>query len=638
VRRRHAVDNSDPLGGATLGSELDSVLRRSRGTGRPLAAADAASFDAGFERDLSAVRIHTGPEADHLCAQVEATAFTVGSDLYFGHGTYQPNSPQGRQLLAHELAHVVQGGSGPATGAHTVGCADDPAERHADQLATAALNRAGVPAPADTPKPAPPATAGSVIRRVKGGIEFTEGASMLWAYDDQPFAANVAAYRTFSVGAQQMTGFRIGAGQGFEVDNATLGAPTNEDLDVATASPNVKLTNDVESPEWIIERHHVDVPVDTMRRNLKADLGVMFDARKQLADSVNSLKTGHADEVAIAPGNVADTNAAPEVFIYDPGANRGRAQITAMYTSEDTIRRINKLNVSKYLTGTKVAEGEDLPRISGTASQTLINADIAGTTSFSTAEHLLTGLRGASLAIPLTVGGGDRLSQAQVGIVKLMVLNDALATTMERYAALVGQGAAKNSQRFFPKSRRDEYVKAIAQADLDAAEMTALENEIVRTSAADALLLFNSADPTALRTDQAFTGLPFDAAMVGMMNAKQQAADPTRGIVPNPAALLLIKTTVLGANGALLATWITRAAHAYTDLTAAATQHTFVLGLQTVGSVIETSRGFTPLAPGDRGAIYEMREREVGIDKSGWFNVGSQDEITKAIDTIFGAA
>jgi hypothetical protein len=406
---------------------------------------------------------------------------------------------------------------------------------------------------------------------------------------------------------------------------------------VAVASPNVKLTNDVESPEWIIERHQVDVPADTMKQNLKADLGVMFDARKQLVDSVNSLKTGHADEVAIAPGAVADTNAAARVFIYAPGPNRGKAQITAMYTSEDTIRRINKLNASKYLTGTKVAVGEDLPRISGTADQALINADIAGTTSFSTAERLLTGLRSASVAIPRT-GGGDRLSQDQVGIVKLMVLNDALATTMERYADTVGQGEAKNIQRFFPKSRRDEYVKAIAQADLDAPEMTALENEILRTSAADALRLFNNADPAALRTDQAFTGLAINAATLGMMVAKQQAADPSLGVVPDPAALLLIKTTVLGANGALLATWIGRAAHAYTDLTPGAAQHTFVVGLQNVGSVIETSRGFTPLAPGDRGAIYEMREREVGIDKSGWFNVGSLAEITKAIDNIFTSA
>ncbi len=548
-------------------------------------------------------------------------------------------------------------------------------------MATAALNPAGCPPEADSDVAVPasvPASA-SVIRRVKGGIEFTEDHSMLWAYDRAQFRANVARHNTFAVGNQQMSGFRIGAGRGFDVvddhntvvvDNssATLGSPTNEDIDVATVSANVKLTNDVQSAEWIIERHHVDVPSDTMVQDLKGDLGTLFAARAQLVSSVKSLQSGHAGEAAIAPAVVTDTNAAAHVFIYRPGANRGKAQITAMYTQEDTIRRINKLNSSKYLTGTKVADGEDIARISGTSSRALLDADIAGTTSFSSAERLLTSLRTTSLAIPCTVGGGNRLSQDQVGIVKLMVLNDALATTMVRYAAGVGQGQDKNIQRFFPKSRRDEYVRAITRADPDAGEMAALEAEILRTRAADAQALFDRADPTALRTDEAFAELAANAAAAvraaksavvvnplavaaaetaevaefariqTMVAAKQALIAPKPGVVADPAALLLLKTTVLGANGALLATWIGRAAHAYADLTPTATQHEFPLGAQTVGSVIGTSRGFTPLAAGDRGAIYEMREREIGIDKSGWFNVGSLDEITKAVETIFGSA
>jgi hypothetical protein len=70
-------------------------------------------------------------------------------------------------------------------------------------------------------------------------------------------------------------------------------------------------------------------------------------------------------------------------------------------------------------------------------------------------------------------------------------------------------------------------VKTIAQADLDAAEMTALRTEILRTSGADAQLVFNSADPGALRTDEAFLDLfnaiPTNPALAALRNARLTA-------------------------------------------------------------------------------------------------------------------
>lgn len=58
--------------------------------------------------DLSAVRIHTGARAAEAARAVNARAYTVGRDVVFGAGEYQPNSAAGRRLLAHELAHVLQ--------------------------------------------------------------------------------------------------------------------------------------------------------------------------------------------------------------------------------------------------------------------------------------------------------------------------------------------------------------------------------------------------------------------------------------------------------------------------------------------------------------------------------------------------
>lgn len=65
--------------------------------------------------DLSDVRIHTGTEARRAASSMGARAFAAGpSDVFFGPGQYDPSSPRGRSLLAHELTHVAEGESGMA--------------------------------------------------------------------------------------------------------------------------------------------------------------------------------------------------------------------------------------------------------------------------------------------------------------------------------------------------------------------------------------------------------------------------------------------------------------------------------------------------------------------------------------------
>ncbi|SNS14972.1 protein of unknown function [Geodermatophilus saharensis] len=58
--------------------------------------------------DLSDVRIHVGTEAAGAAAALGASAFTVGNEIAFGDGQYRPTTQEGRRILAHELAHVVQ--------------------------------------------------------------------------------------------------------------------------------------------------------------------------------------------------------------------------------------------------------------------------------------------------------------------------------------------------------------------------------------------------------------------------------------------------------------------------------------------------------------------------------------------------
>lgn len=84
----------------------------SLGAGRGLGQPERRFFEARYQTDLSNVRIHDDAQAAANAAQLDARAFSVGERIAFGPGEYRPQSQEGRALLAHELAHVVQGHSG----------------------------------------------------------------------------------------------------------------------------------------------------------------------------------------------------------------------------------------------------------------------------------------------------------------------------------------------------------------------------------------------------------------------------------------------------------------------------------------------------------------------------------------------
>ena len=132
---------TDPLGGTSATSTLTAELGRRRGGGAPLPVGLATDLGRPLGAELSAVRVHTDARADGLARSLQAEAFTHGPDVFFSAGAYAPTTPRGQDLLAHELAHVVQSASGsPTRPAGTlVGRADDAAERHADEAATAAV-------------------------------------------------------------------------------------------------------------------------------------------------------------------------------------------------------------------------------------------------------------------------------------------------------------------------------------------------------------------------------------------------------------------------------------------------------------------------------------------------------------------
>jgi hypothetical protein len=60
--------------------------------------------------DFSGVKIHTGHDAEHSAREVNAKAYTVDKHIVFNSGQFNPDSADGRRLLAHELTHVMQNG------------------------------------------------------------------------------------------------------------------------------------------------------------------------------------------------------------------------------------------------------------------------------------------------------------------------------------------------------------------------------------------------------------------------------------------------------------------------------------------------------------------------------------------------
>lgn len=114
--------------------------------GQALPPAVRASAEAKQRADFSRVRVHA--DAAEVTAPLSARAVTHGQDIYFHPGQFQPSTPEGKALIAHELAHTRQTTANDvATGAGVVSKPGDALERNADALANGATSQV-TPAPA----------------------------------------------------------------------------------------------------------------------------------------------------------------------------------------------------------------------------------------------------------------------------------------------------------------------------------------------------------------------------------------------------------------------------------------------------------------------------------------------------------
>jgi hypothetical protein len=123
------------LAGGLVHPDVEAAIAAASGRGHQLDRGLASDIGSTLGDSVSEVRIHHDDHAAALSRAVSARAFTVGSDIFFGAGEYQPSAPQGRELLTHELAHVVQQRGAPQSGPLTVSQPGDTLELEADAAA-----------------------------------------------------------------------------------------------------------------------------------------------------------------------------------------------------------------------------------------------------------------------------------------------------------------------------------------------------------------------------------------------------------------------------------------------------------------------------------------------------------------------
>ncbi|MEY2497294.1 MAG: hypothetical protein QOD12_850 [Verrucomicrobiota bacterium] len=98
-------------GQPNVSSNVSAEIQNSLAAGAPLPLGVRRFMEPRFRADFSKVKVHTGDKAAKLNRQLSAQAFAVGNDLFFGKDKFQPDTRDGKELIAHELTHTIQQGA-----------------------------------------------------------------------------------------------------------------------------------------------------------------------------------------------------------------------------------------------------------------------------------------------------------------------------------------------------------------------------------------------------------------------------------------------------------------------------------------------------------------------------------------------
>lgn len=91
-----------------IAPNLEIVIKEEKSRGQALPNRLREQIEHAFGASFSSISIHTDAVSDKLNRSLNARAFTIGNDIFFRNGAFNPGSKSGKELIAHELAHAVQ--------------------------------------------------------------------------------------------------------------------------------------------------------------------------------------------------------------------------------------------------------------------------------------------------------------------------------------------------------------------------------------------------------------------------------------------------------------------------------------------------------------------------------------------------
>ncbi len=293
-----------------------------------------ASFGTSTGESLRDVRIHVGSQAGGLADEVNAKAFTVGKDIYFGKGQFDPSSATGYHLLAHEVTHTQQQASGPVSASSaTVSDPGDASEREAEAVAARLTSeRAAGPIGGHQPQVARDISATDVIPDfildgVKSAITAVPGYVLLTyiigkdPITDQPvrvgnteFVEKLLTYGPFGASVGQVLQAMDVLGDIYQLVTSGL-ADHNLTVarigqEISSAWDEISITNGIDGNVAIVRRH-----VDAILTDVASFVRAMVN---RVLESVRAVVAEVAEPHLETPQIKPVWELAKKVLHYDP--------------------------------------------------------------------------------------------------------------------------------------------------------------------------------------------------------------------------------------------------------------------------------------------------------------------------------
>ncbi len=483
----------------TLGPELSTTLNRAKQSG-------AESLDPGFRKKVEPemggnfqnAKIHRNEMSNQLNETLGSRGFAVENHVFLRQGEGNTNTRDGQEVMIHELRHLQQTGS--------VGeLQQKPQENQVQQKEDS--NSVSTPTPVSKQQTQP--KMGMIQRKSKGGLEYTEDTGPTELHHLTGLRDALLSPYYYSgkqnLGEDGLSFFHINPNEEKEVGAAQM---TNQDAQVLKQG-HVKLENDVKSAEWIIEGHTED---GTDLKEMMAEIGLVFNLRAGLKNTYKQIQSQYPQEkIVFTPtsnisgeiasdakdlspekgkkrkntaafmddllgdiGGVADENFMGQeekkmepdatfqndnlLFAYPALADesKGTAQITFKYSNKETIKRINEVNISQYLEGGEI---KDKVGYLGKQENAILNRNKPSNIA---PEATAVGTDLEANSAPIEYQNETLLSAQDVGMIQMMILNDAVAAVVARFESNAGEARDKNMLAYLPKAKRQHYVHALA--------------------------------------------------------------------------------------------------------------------------------------------------------------------------------